>query len=392
MQKQKICVIGGGISGLMVAAIIAKSNVRIDLIAKNFYTDTVSSRTTAISNSNYLFLKKSNILKPNSKLLWACKKMELYDSFKNLHNSKILNFNAKKLEDNILHIVTNKNLNKALKEKIKNNKNISIKSNKIVTKLFTQNGLKCVRTSDHKVFKYNLIIVCTGKNSSLIRNLLGNRHFKYDYNEVSTTQVIKHKVTKNNIARQFFLREGPMAFLPISKSQTSIVWSIKKNFLEKEKKNKENFIRKKIKNVSKEIYKDIKLAPKFEFNNLNFHLEDKCFVDRVLVFGDALYSVHPIAGQGFNMILRDLKKLDVVIKQKISSGLDIGSPLVLSEFADQTQTNNFIYLTGIRAIKNILTSDNNALINLRTYFMSKLNTSKKAKKLFINLADTGINL
>ena len=144
--------------------------------------------------------------------------------------------------------------------------------------------------------------------------------------------------------------------------------------------------------MAKEIYKDINFNSKFEFNNLSFYLEDKYFMDRVLVFGDALYSVHPIAGQGFNMILRDLKKLNDVIRKKISSGLDVGSALALSEFADQTQSNNFIYLTGIKTIKNIMTSNNTTLVNLRNYFMEKLNNTKKVKKLFINAADTGINL
>jgi 2-octaprenyl-6-methoxyphenol hydroxylase len=391
MQKQKICVIGGGISGLIVAATIAKSNIKVDLIAKDFYSRTASCRTTAISNSNYLFLKKFNILKSNSKLSWACEKMELYDSFKNLKSKKILNFDAENVENSILHIITNKNLNNILKEKIKNNNNISIKSNIFVSKLFSHNGLKYVKTSGHKVFKYNLIIVCSGKNSSLTSNLLGNRHFKHNYNEVAITQIISHKKNKNNIARQFFLREGPMAFLPISKSKTSIVWSIKKSFFEKQIKKRESFLRKKIKHMTKEIYKDINFNSKFEFNNLSFYLEDKYFIDRVLVFGDALYSVHPIAGQGFNMILRDLKKLNDVIRKKISSGLDVGSALALSEFADQTQSNNFIYLTGIKTIKNIMTSNNTTLVNLRNYFMAKLNNTKKVKKLFINAADTGIN-
>ena len=58
MKKQKICVIGGGITGLTVASALAKQNVSIDLIDKNFYNNYKTSRTTAVSNSNYLFLKK----------------------------------------------------------------------------------------------------------------------------------------------------------------------------------------------------------------------------------------------------------------------------------------------------------------------------------------------
>ena len=178
-----------------------------------------------------------------------------------------------------------------------------------------------------RVLNYNLIIVCTGRNSFLTKKLLEDRYFNYDYNEISLTLTMKHKSVKNNIARQFFLKEGPLAFLPISNSKTSVIWSIRKNIFYSQKNNKKIFL---IKKLSKEIYKNIKISSKIEHYNLNSHLGDKCFKERVLVFGDALYSVHPLTGQGFNMILRDLQKLGKIIRRNIALGLDIGSSIVLS--------------------------------------------------------------
>ena len=392
MKKQKICVIGGGITGLTVATTLARPNLHVDLIDENFYKNFNTIRTTAISDSNYTFLKKLNISNYFDQLSWPCKEMKLYDVDKNSKNIPILNFDRENKKNNILYMMTNEKLSKALKQKIKENQNIAIKSNIYVSELFSADGLKYIKTFDQKILKYNLIIVCTGRNSFLTKKLLEGRYFNNDYNEISLTLTMMHKSVKNNIARQFFLKEGPLAFLPISNSKTSVIWSIRKNIFYSQKNNKKIFLIKKLKKLSKEIYKNIKISSKIERYNLNSHLGDKCFKERVLVFGDALYSVHPLTGQGFNMILRDLQKLSKIIRRNIALGLDIGSSIVLSEFANDTKSNNFVYSTGIETIKKIFTTNNVIIKNLRNYCTLQLNKNRNAKNFFINLADKGINL
>ena len=70
----------------------------------------------------------------------------------------------------------------------------------------------------------------------------------------------------------------------------------------------------------------------FEKKELNLLIRSKYYSERVLLFGDAIHSVHPLAGQGTNMTLRDLNVLTEILKNKINLGLDIGSDDVLSEF------------------------------------------------------------
>ena len=61
MEKQRICVIGGGLSGLITTIALNRLNLSVDLFANNFYDNYESLRTTAISQSNYIYLKKLNI-------------------------------------------------------------------------------------------------------------------------------------------------------------------------------------------------------------------------------------------------------------------------------------------------------------------------------------------
>ena len=72
--------------------------------------------------------------------------------------------------------------------------------------------------------------------------------------------------------------------------------------------------------------------------------------------------------------------------------MDIGSSVVLSEFANDTKPNNFVYSAGIEIIKKIFTTNNAIIKNLRNYCTLQLNKNRNAKNFFINLADKGINL
>ena len=89
------------------------------------------------------------------------------------------------------------------------------------------------------------------------------------------------------------------------------------------------FVKKKIQSYTKNYLENIKFATKIERQDLSFAIAKKYFDGRVLLFGDALHKVHPLVGQGFNMVLRDLSYLKKILKDKINLGLDIGSSDIL---------------------------------------------------------------
>ena len=113
------------------------------------------------------------------------------------------------------------------------------------------------------------------------------------------------------------------------------------------------------------------------------------YQDRVLLFGDALHEVHPIAGQGFNMVLRDLAILEKILKNKIGLGLDIGSSDILLEFSNEVKPRNFAYSIGIDFLKNSFSVSNKSFEAFRNLIISSLNKSDFAKDLFYNIANKG---
>ena len=392
MEKQKICIIGGGLTGLTTAIALSKLNIKIDLIsASNNSANIKLNRTTAVSQSNYNFLKNLKITESLKNEFWPCSHMKLYS--KNEKEKLIEIFEMNKIgkqKEQILYMFNNEIFIKHLIKIIKKNKLITFKTQKKISKIINTGILKSVKFYDENSHKYNLIIVCTGNNSKLLKNIFYSDSFEHGYDEVSITTMLKHNSCSNNIVRQIFLDDGILALLPIANTKTSIVFSINKKFVNEYKKNKENFFKNKIHYYAEYFLEKIKFNSKIEFNNLNFSIREKYFEDRVLLFGDVLHQVHPLAGQGFNMTLRDLVHLKKILSNKVSLGLDIGNSDTLSEFSNVTQPRNFVYSIGIDFLKHSFSSENYIAKNFRNKIISDLNKNHFAKDIFYKLADEGL--
>ena len=385
MKNQKICIIGGGLTGLITALCLSKLKINIDLIAGNIKQNLSSNRTLAISQNNYDYFNKLNSFIFTKKEFWPCSQIKLYSESKNNFFSEI--FQIQKKQKKVFYMMENSKVIKYLIKNIQKNKFISLKNDKKVNTISSLGLLKSVKTNDITT-KYNLVIICTGKKSNLIKNYSPDKSFGYSYDEVSITTTLKHSVLKNNIARQIFSDDEIFALLPISNIKSSIVWSVKKSKI-KEYLNK-NQLKNKIKYYCKNYIKNIKFLNKIEQRDLNFFTRDKYCHNRVLLFGEALHSVHPLAGQGFNMILRDLSILEKTLKDKIKLGLDIGSDDILAEFSSKTKSRNFAFSVGIDFTKKLFSINNKPFKSLRNLVLSKLNKNQTAKNIFYNLGDKGL--
>ena len=114
-MKQKVCIVGDGLTGLTAALFLSKLNIDIHLIAPNFEKKFKDNRTTALSRSNYNFLIKF-LGEKNSKLFWPSSKINLY------HQNQNANQNFMTFEDNgknLLYVVENNKIKNLFKTMLK---------------------------------------------------------------------------------------------------------------------------------------------------------------------------------------------------------------------------------------------------------------------------------
>ncbi len=382
MKKQKICIIGGSLTGLATAISLSELDLEIDLVLGNEKYNFQSNRTTAVSQDNFNFFETLNISKSIKKYFWPCETMKLYSTPDNKNFSKIFELNQTK-DKKVLYMIENSKIYKLMMNKVKKIRSIKVIKNQKISKINSLGLLKSIKIKN-KNFKYNLIIICTGSNSDLAKNEFKNKTFEVFYDEVSITSVLKHDYLKNNIARQIFLDNEILALLPISNIKTSIVWTLKKNA------KKDNlYLENKIKSYSKKFLQNIKLKSQIETRNLNYLIRKKYFKERALLFGDALHVVHPFVGQGFNMTLRDLKCLKNIFSRKINLGLDIGNSDILSEFSKEIKSSNFAFSLSINLLKDYFSINNKYFKEIRNSTLKNISKSSFIKNIFFNIADKG---
>ena len=111
----------------------------------------------------------------------------------------------------------------------------------------------------------------------------------------------------------------------------------------------------------------------------------------MLAFGDLLHKIHPLAGQGFNMSLRDIKSLLEIIKFRLKNGLDLDSS-ICSEFEKNMRHKNYIFNNGIDFIYELFyleTKTKNKLLGKSIKYLGK---NRIIKKFLTRIADHGVNI
>ena len=349
MNAQKICIIGDGLAGLSAAAILSQENIKIDLYSENIRKNKLKrdNRTTAISESNFQFIKQKLDIKKNN-IFWACKEINLFYEKKNTIKN-FLNFKEKKKI--LMYIFKNYQLKKILSEAIVKKKNIEVIKKKITNIDFEKGSILL----NKKSFFYDLIILSIGGNSYFYDSITQGRSIKKNYNEVGLTTNIKHN-SKINTVSQFFLKEGPLAILPFGKNMFSVVWSVSNSFFYKNKASIKKILSTKIKLLLKNP--EIKNLENIQSFPINLNLKTKYFKKNVLILGDGLHTVHPMAGQGFNLVLRDIKKLSELISKILKIGIAFNNSFLLKDFYQNRKIENTIVGLGI---------------DLTNFFLKKIN-------------------
>ena len=296
------------------------------------------------------------------KIIWKLKKIEIFTD--NLNKEKLINFENQNQE--LFSILKNDNLFQLLKK--------SLSKNKYFNKIPFKKNLSFLKNYD--------LIINTDYSNIITKKYFSKRMVK-TYKCFAYTAIIKHHDIVNDIATQIFTKRGPLAFLPISKNETSVVYSIHDS--KNKKKNKiEDLI--KYYNFKYKI-KNIQKIDSFELKSFNLR---SYYHNNILAFGDLLHRIHPLAGQGFNMTIRDIKILLEIIQNKIDLGLPINSS-VNQEFQRNTKHKNFIFSSGIDIIYEFFSYEgkikNNLLINTLKYFGNKNVINNMLKK----IADNGLN-
>jgi len=379
MKYQKICIIGDGLAGLTTAMALKDLNLNVDLFYKKLVKKKkVDKRTTSISETNYKFLEEIIDLKKQN-FIWPCREMNLFFEDK----GKLINFlNYKEKQTNLLYTFENCKLKTLFFKRLKREKKVNF-YNKNIEEI---NYDDCfIKIRNNKIY-YDLIILCLGNESLFYKKIFNSRSIKKNYNEVAITANISHKL-KINSASQFFLKEGPLAFLPINKKNFSLVWSVSNQFYKKNLRSIKKIINEKIHYVLN-TKKNVKISL-LQFFPITLNLKNKYYEKNVLIMGQGIHSIHPLAGQGFNLILRDIRKLKMIIKKNLNLGIGIKNSYLLKDLNNSRNPENTIFGLGVDLVHTFF-KENKLFDPFKNILLKNIGKYESIKKISRTISNKGI--
>ena len=355
-----VCILGNSLTALTLAKALVNNEINVDVLYSKKNYKISDTRTIGISKNNIDFFN-NNIINIE-KIIWNLKKIEIFSE--NLNKERLINFETN--NDQLFSILKNNKLYNLLEKNLLKNKFFK-------SKFISEKNLSFLN-------EYELIINCDPSN--LITNRYFSKKIIKKYNSYAYTTVITHDQILNDTAFQIFTKKGPLAFLPISNRQTSIVYSLYNSMNQKEKKIDQLI---KDKNFRYKI-KDIAKVNNFELKSLNLR---SYYHDNILAFGDLLHRVHPLAGQGFNMTIRDIKILLEIIKKKLDIGLSLDSS-VNYEFQKKLRHKNFIFSNGVDLIHEFFNFERKMKNNFLSKSVKLIGNYPSINKMFTKIADRGV--
>ena len=201
----------------------------------------------------------------------------------------------------------------------------------------------------------NLLISAEGRNSS-IATYFHIPKIKHDYNQIALTFTIESDVDNHGVAIEDFSSVGTVAVLPmINHKQFSIIWIQSKNIGEKLRSLDNLQLEMLLAKRLEHSLGNIKIISNIWSYPLHLSFLRKCFHKRVVFIGDALHSIHPIAGQGLNLSIGDIGVLGQILENSHKCGLDLGSFVGLQEFS-QTRSCKNLEIIGFTHVLNAMFS------------------------------------
>ena len=358
-----IYLIGNNLTSLVLANVLVNRRLKVCLYYEKHQRLDLSTRTIAISNANHEFLKKE-ISKLKTLKPWVIESMKIFSEINNYE--KILEFNERKSQ--LFFMFQYEKLFKLFEG--------NLKKNKLFKKKKLPKNIKMIINQ-----KQNLFVNCDSKNL-IFKNYFSDGINK-DYKSFAFTTILNHKKIENYEANQIFTKFGPIAFLPLSMTKTAIVFSLNKEEIF----NKENDVKDLIRKHNK-FYKITSIGKIKKFP-LKLFLQKKYFYKNILSFGDTIHQIHPLAGQGFNMTLRDAKVLNKLIKEKTDLGLQIDNSIFL-KFEKKTKHLNLLFSKSIDLIYEIFKKTENSPRFITKNIFKSINKNNYLKTFFIRSADEGL--
>jgi 2-octaprenyl-6-methoxyphenol hydroxylase len=357
-----VAIVGGGMVGLSLACALGQTGLTVAVVDREApsgqVAPTFDGRASALADATLRLFEGAGIWRHVADSTPIAEiRVSDGDSLLFLH------YDHRLLGDRPLgRMVENRHIRLALQARLAELPNVDlIAPMTLASHVRDLNGV-ALTLADGRTLRARLLVAADGRQSAL-RQAAGIRTTGWDYRQNGIVATIRHEVPHANIAHERFLPPGPFAILPLSDNRASLVWTERRDdaarFMAMEKADFDAAIAARVGGFLGAIES---VGPRFSWQ-LSLHIAERYTDTRLALVGDAAHGIHPIAGQGLNLGLRDVAALAEVIVDGARLGLDPGDAEGLARYQSWRRF-DALTMAGVTDVLNRLFANDIAPVRL----------------------------
>ena len=397
-MQQEVIIVGGGMVGLSLALMLAKANIAVKLLEAikypNYddanlapYHSSFDARNSALSRRSVQIYQELGLW--HALQAHATPILEVHITEQGSFGKARLKAEQEKVES-FGQVIENAWLGRVLLTEVRKQPLIELIDGVQVTSLTQDTDqalIEAIRGGKHLSLQAKLVIAADGRDS-FCRKALGIGASEHDYDQVAIVTTVQTSKPHNHVGFERFSHLGPLALLPLpGEYRRSVVWPVKKGtegeWLGDE--NDQHFL-----DALQETYGD--RAGKFQKTGKRFSfplsqvLAEKQAVGRVVLMGNAAHTIHPVAGQGFNLCMRDAYVLVRYLTEQLAQSDDIGQPSMLLAYEQARLTDQQRVIKFCDSVVRGFSNQNPILKFIRNTGLLAFDTIPGIKPLVANYA------
>ena len=329
----ELLIAGGGLTGLLLGVTCAGAGLTVAIVDKQdpaaLLADDFDGRASAISYGSHKVLEAIGLWPDIAPDAEPILEIRVADGDLPL----FLHYDHRELGTGVPlgYIVENRILRRSLADRVRSIPNLLFLAPLAVGSVSTTAFGATATLSDGRRMRARLVAAADGRQSPL-RRTAGIRAVEWQYPQTGIVTTVRHQHPHNGVAVEHFMRAGPFAILPMTGNRSSIVWTERAELAPR------------IVSLSAPAF-SAELAARFgDFLGavepigprwtypLTLLLAESYAAPRLALVGEAAHTIHPIAGQGLNLGIRDVAALAELVIDARRLGLDIGNELVVRRY------------------------------------------------------------
>jgi 2-octaprenyl-6-methoxyphenol hydroxylase len=392
----EVAIIGGALNGLAAALALAGTTARtpvptliVDRADPQSYGDPARDRrASAITASSRHMLTALGVwegLQPHAEPM---RRIEVTDSALAARNGRpvLLNFEeADQPGEPAAFMIENHLLHRALDEAARASPNISFMTGRGVASCDYGDHAGVVALDDGAAVRARLVIAADGRNSRARQaaHISGNG---WSYGQSAIVTTIAHGRAHDGVAVEHFLPAGPFAILPLTGNRSAIVWTESTagaaEILAADRGEQESALRARVGDQLGEV----SIIGGLQSFPLDLYIAESFIGRRLALIGDAAHVIHPIAGLGFNLGLRDAAALAEVVVEDARLGLDHGAAATLEKYQAWRRFDTMMVAAATDGLNRLFSNDNQMLRLIRSAGLRAVDRLSPARAAFMREA------